>query len=145
MGSESRMRSFVTSALHELDAHPVENPVFPGTPDVEFIGGWCELKWADLPAGEDTPVRVHRYTKEQKAWARIRMHHGGLCLLLVRVGTYWILLDGDVAAKILGEEPVDTLLAYSWWYSTSKPKPDKLLSAFKSRITAHARTRPKTP
>ena len=60
--SESRQRSTVIKALKTLDAMAVENRVKPGTPDVEFIGGWVELKYmSKWPKNTDLIVRIGHF------------------------------------------------------------------------------------
>lgn len=102
--SESGQRSRVVRALRSLDAVAVENPARPGTPDVNYIGGWIELKWLRRwPTRADTLVAIDHYTKQQRAWARRRIRRGGTCWWMLQVGREWLLLDGAVAAAYVGE------------------------------------------
>lgn len=92
----------------------VENMVGPGTPDVEYIGGWIELKQVDeWPKREATPLRVDHFTPQQKAWLIRRRLRGGRAFVLIRVANDWLLIDGTVAAKILGSVPKDELISKS--------------------------------
>lgn len=112
--SESGQRGRVTRALRELDAIAVENPVYPGTPDVNYIGGWLELKWLRRwPKGVDTPVRIDHYTPQQKAWGLRRKRRGGKVHVLLQVQREWLLMDAEFAARHLGEVPRAQLLAGS--------------------------------
>ena len=97
------MRSTVNRALKPLDAVAVENPVGPGTPDVNHNHGWIELKWLRAwPRREATPVVIDHYTPQQRVWALRRRHRGGMVHLLLQCRREWILLDGAWAARHLG-------------------------------------------
>lgn len=97
--SESDMRGRVVKILKPLDAVAVENPANPGTPDVNYIEGWIELKWLrSWPARQDTIVRIDHYTNQQKIFAVRRRRKGGNCWLLLQVRDQWLLFDGAVAA-----------------------------------------------
>lgn len=100
--SEGTMRRRVVRELRELDAVSVENPVHPGTPDVNFIGGWVELKWARRWPERGGPLRLDHFTREQRVWLRRRWHRGGAAWLLLQVGREWMLFDGEVAAHVVG-------------------------------------------
>ena len=101
--SESKDRKDVVRALKSLHAFPVENPVYPGTPDISFIGGWIEMKKLDAwPVRPTTKVRLDHYTLQQRAWARIHHHRGGQSYWLLRVQREWLLLHGAVAAEVVG-------------------------------------------
>jgi len=90
--SERDMRGKVTKYLQELDAIAVENPAYPGTPDVNFIEGWFELKWLrDWPKGEDTVVKFSHYTPQQKVWMKRRHTKGGRVALLVQCKREWFM------------------------------------------------------
>jgi hypothetical protein len=122
MSSEKQMRGNVVKALRaaKLDARPVENPVDPGFPDVEYIGGLLELKEVDeWPARADTILRIEHYTQEQRIWHERRAHHGGRIHVLLQVGREYLLFKGAVAAQHLGRVPRATLydLACMRWSS----------------------------
>lgn len=98
------MRQRVVKALKKLDAWSVENPCRPGTPDVNYIEGWIELKWVEKwPARKDTPVRLPHFTPQQKLHLRRRWHMGGNAYLLLQVEQDWFLFNGEEAAKIVGQ------------------------------------------
>ena len=100
--SESDMRSKVTKALRHLDAIAVENSVGPGTPDVQYIEGWIELKWLrELPKRPDTIVTIDHYTPQQKIFAIRRRKKGGRCFMLIQCKREWLLLDGVVAGELI--------------------------------------------
>ena len=98
--SESGMRGRITQALRELDAVAVENPAYPGTPDVNFVEGWIELKWLrNWPVRETSKVPVPHFTPQQRVWLRKRQAAGGNVFLLLQCKKEWLLFDGDTAAK----------------------------------------------
>jgi len=112
MRSESLMWRKVRPVLFaaKLDPVRVENPIHPGTPDVNLCDGrWIELKTiAGWPARESSPVRISHYTPQQRVWLyrRWRYAPGSTLLLLeVRAERQWLLFDGDVAARVVGRDP----------------------------------------
>ena len=110
MKSESRMWKKIQPILlaARLDPVRVENPIHPGTPDVNFCNGvWMELKCIPAwPARETTPVRISHFTQEQRVWLYRRWKYAPgstLLLLEVRADRQWLLFDGDEAARIVGK------------------------------------------
>lgn len=100
--SEADMRGKVVRALRPLDAMAVENPALPGTPDVNYIEGWIELKWLRAwPKRPDTVVRIEHFTKQQRVWHFRRRRAGGQSWFLLQVRREWLLLDGAIAAVIV--------------------------------------------
>lgn len=90
----------------------VENPCYPGTPDVSYIGGWIECKWIrDWPKRAKTPVRLG-LRDEQRFWLQLHGRCGGTSWLLVQVekGQEWLLIPGAVAAIIVGSATKRELL-----------------------------------
>ncbi len=103
MSAEKTMRKRVVRALRALDAVAVENGCGVGTPDVNFVGGWVELKSvAAWPARPATPLRVEHFTQEQRLWLARRTRAGGIALLLLKVGDDWLLFTGSVGAQVVG-------------------------------------------
>jgi hypothetical protein len=109
MKTESQMwakvRPFLVAA--RLDPVRVENPIHPGTPDVNLCNGrWIELKCiATWPTRATSTVQIRHYTPQQRVWLYRRWKYapGSTFLLLeVRAAQQWLLFDGDVAAKIVG-------------------------------------------
>jgi hypothetical protein len=91
----------------KLDPVRVENPIHPGTPDVNICDGrWIELKCIPRwPVRVRTVVRIAHYTPQQRVWLYrrwIASPGSTLLLLEVRADRQWLLFDGDVAAKIVG-------------------------------------------
>lgn len=103
---ESSLRGVVVKALHELHAIAVENPVLPGTPDVNYVGGWLELKSLDRwPFRESTPVRIEHWTPQQRVWHVLRARAGGRSFVLLEIvdpGDV-LLLGGPDAVTFIGK------------------------------------------
>jgi hypothetical protein len=94
-------------AAAKLDPVRVENPVHPGTPDVNLADGrWMELKCLRAwPVRPTTKVRIPHFTPQQRVWLYRRWKYapGTTHLLLeIREDRQWLLFDGDVAAKVVG-------------------------------------------
>lgn len=92
----------------KLDPVRVENPIHPGTPDVNLANGkWIELKCIPgWPVRDLTKVRIAHYTPQQRVflYRRWKAAPGSTFLLLeVRAERQWLLFDGDVAAKVVGK------------------------------------------
>lgn len=109
MRAESAMWKKVRPVLlaAKLDPVRVENPIHPGTPDVNLCDGrWIELKCiAAWPARATSTVQIRHYTPQQRVWLYRRWKYApGSTLLLLEVRTegQWLLFDGDVAAKVVG-------------------------------------------
>lgn len=98
------MRRKVVRALRDadLDAVAVENPAHPGTPDVNYAGGWIELKYLPAWPAKGGVVRIRHFSKQQRIWLERRRDAGGAAYLLLQVGTDWLLLDGRDAARYVG-------------------------------------------
>lgn len=98
--------------MKDLDPVRVENPAWPGTPDVNYGGedpelgeleGWIELKWARRwPTNAQTVLQLPHFTPQQRAWLLRRHTRGGRVHLLLKVGPSWLLFRGDVAARVVG-------------------------------------------
>jgi len=91
----------------KLDPVRVENPIHPGTPDVNLCDGkWIELKCIDAwPKRATTAVRIDHFTQQQRVWLYRRWHFApGTTFLLLEViaDRQWLLFDGPVATKVVG-------------------------------------------
>lgn len=126
------MRARVVRALRPLDAIPVENGALPGTPDVEFVGGWIELKTEDRWPPRGGPLRLKRFTAEQRLWLRRRNRRGGHAWVLLRVSKEWLLFTGATAARILGHADRSELLAHAMRHWKSAPSHADLLATFRA-------------
>lgn len=111
MKHESRMWREVRPALiaAKLDPMRVENPIHPGTPDVNLCtGDWIELKTiAGWPGGKRKVLLPH-FTPQQRVWLYKRWKFAPRSthlLLEVRSTREYLLYWGDVAAKIVGRLP----------------------------------------
>ena len=109
MKTESKMWAKLRPALlaARLDPVRVENPIHPGTPDVNLCDGrWIELKCIqEWPMRETTNVRIAHFTPQQREWLyrRWKFAPGSTFLLLEVIADHqWLLFDGNVAAKIVG-------------------------------------------
>ena len=125
------MRLRVVRALKPLDAISVENPVHPGTPDVNYVHGWIELKALPVwPAKPTSPVRLDHFRPEQKVWIARRIRHGGRVDLLLRVDREWLRFrDPDVilALGLLDRAELYRLASQRW---TTTPTNRELLACF---------------
>jgi hypothetical protein len=102
--------------MRPYDAMAVENRVRPGTPDVNYIGGWVELKWLRRwpKNSEEAPVKIEHFTPQQRVWLKTRWMRGGRAFLLLQAGgTDWLLFDGVTAAYAVGRVPRSKLYAYA--------------------------------
>lgn len=105
--------------------HPVrvENGAGAGTPDLNYADGWVELKeLPSWPATPGWPVRVPHFRPEQRVWLRYRRQRGGRAHLLLKVGSDWLLLDGEWAADHLGDVDEVALRAASELVWSTKEK-----------------------
>lgn len=100
--SEKSLRRAVLTALRDLDAVAVENSAYPGTPDVNCIGGWIELKQLSAWPRRGGIVAIEHFTPQQRVWLARRWRRGGAVYLLLQVGREHLLFDGDVAARYVG-------------------------------------------
>lgn len=129
--SEKVVRRWVIEALRPLHAVPVENPAFPGTPDVAHALGFIELKHH---AGfvRDNPKRVLKistYTTQQRLWARQHYMAGGDCKMLLQVGRRTLLLEGITAAVLIGEATLERLYEEALVRWDGRPEPRAFLRA----------------
>lgn len=114
------MRQRVVKALKPLDAFSVENLCGSGTPDVNYMEGWIELKHKDeWPKRATSVVRLPHFTPQQRLRLRRRWHLGGNAYLLLQVEQDWLLFDGGTAAVHVGRCDRSTLesIAKARWHS----------------------------
>jgi len=125
--SEKQLRRVVVNMLSPLDAVAVENPAYPGTPDVNFVEGWIELKVAERWPPQGGILRLEHFTQHQRVWLLRRWRRGGRALLLLRVGREWLLFDGETAAKIVGRADKNKLLASAARHWPNRPSGKDLI------------------
>lgn len=126
------MRQFVVSALKPLHAVSVENLAHPGTPDVNFAGGWIELKC--LPKATTDSARillVPHFTLQQRMWLKARALAGERTMVLVQIRSTWILLDGVFAANHLGKVTLEELTGRCLVLWANRPSKPEFLRAVK--------------
>jgi len=106
-----RLRPCLQAA--RLDPVRVENPIHPGTPDVNLVtGAWLELKSIEsFPQRASTIVRIPHFTPQQRVWLLRRWLSGGATYLVLQVvePDFWYVFDGYVAAKTVGRAPREVL------------------------------------
>lgn len=108
------MRQRVIQALRGLDPISVENPVHPGTPDVNHTGGWIELKAIEAwPVRPTTPLRIPHFTPEQRVWLTRRWRADRRAWLFILVANDWLLFEGETGARIVGHTPRADLLTHA--------------------------------
>lgn len=139
--AETGMRARVIKALAPLHAFAVENPVQPGTPDVNYIEGWMELKWLrQWPKGADTPVRFDHYSPQQRIWAIKRRKVGGQAWFLLQCRREWILLDAAVAAMRVNLTTREELIELASWYSSNGMEAEGLISCLSRKQSVFSLT-----
>lgn len=99
---ESTLRRRVVQLLHRYGAFAVENPAWPGTPDVCTVVGWIELKvlraWPTRTRGGI--VRVPHLTAIQRIWHHHWHQAGGKSWFLLLIGRDVLLIPGRHYEKI---------------------------------------------
>ncbi len=125
--SEAALWDATRPLLEGLDPVRVENPVHPGTPDVNYRDGWIELKYAERWPPQGGPLRIDHFTKQQRIWLTRRCRAGGIALLLLKVGEdEWLLFHGIMAANYLGHYARESLYAIVMARWKRKPKKEEL-------------------
>ena len=98
----------VRRAIKSLDPVRVENKAEAGTPDVNYLIGWIELKIAKAPKRGGI-LTIEHYTPLQRTWAIRRAHAGGKVWLLLKVSNEWLLFRGEIAAEYLNKVNIEKL------------------------------------
>lgn len=126
--SESGMRGNVVLMLKELDALAVENPCYPGTPDVNCVGDWwLELKWLRSWPKQGGAVKIDHYTQQQKLWLRRRHLKGGKVALLLQCQREWFMFRFPELMEV-GTLTRIELTDRAFAYTNEGMKREKLLS-----------------
>ena len=110
--SEQLMWQTLRPLILSLDPVRIEAKLAEGIPDVNYIGGWVELKYVgswDLMKAGDRPSVAH-FTAAQRQWLRRRWEAKGLSWLLIRTAdNEWLLFDGHSAGILVGCAPLHDL------------------------------------
>jgi hypothetical protein len=129
---EQQQRQLLVKALTKagLDATSVENPAYPGTPDIQFIDGWIECKYLeDWPKREETTVRIEHFTPQQRVWllrrfmasVNLRIPDPRCWLVLYVAKTKdWLMFDGQTAARQVAKDGVNKAKLFELALLTTK-------------------------
>lgn len=125
--SEAAMWESLRPVIKILDPVRIESPMSSGVPDVNYIQGWVELKYAKRWPPRGGPLRIDHFTHEQRNWLTRRRLAGGRAWLLLKVGrSEWLLFDGLVAARYLGHVPQAELYEHSIARWSRLPKEEEI-------------------
>jgi len=129
------MRGKVIRALKPLHAIAVENPALPGTPDVNYVEGWLELKWIRAwPKRASSVVQIDHYSPQQRIWHIKRRVAGGSAWFLLQCGGEWLLLDGAVAALHVNAVTHAELIGLCHLYCSGGLKVKELIECISKRM-----------
>jgi hypothetical protein len=122
--NEDGMWDGLRPRLQALGLHPVrvENTLGEGTPDVNYISGWVELKWLEAwPARASTLVRLRKLEERpaQVNFLTERWRLGGQSWLMLRVGREALLFSGWSARAVRAGRLREELEALAIWRSNS--------------------------
>lgn len=122
--SESNMWKSLKPLFEDngLDAHRIENKIELGTPDVNYLHGWIELKYKSKWPVRGGILKVEHFTELQRRWLDRRQKCGGRAFVLLKVNKEWILFEGSTGAKTLGYLQKDELLKHALICTTNKNK-----------------------
>lgn len=115
---ESTFRRRVVQLLHKFSAFSVENPAWPGTPDVCTTAGWIELKvlraWPKRTIGGI--VRLPHLTQVQRLWHMHWTRAGGRSFLLLLIENDVLLIDARDLDKVgfVGKQELLDLALGHW-------------------------------
>jgi hypothetical protein len=109
--NEKDLQKRVIHAIRKLDPVPVDNPRKPGTPDVNYIEGWVELKYKDeWPKRAATLVKFPKFYPQQRVWLVKRSLAGGKCFILLQVDNMYLLYEGGYAAQHFDKMTKDEMI-----------------------------------
>lgn len=115
---ESTFRRKVVQLLHDYSAFAVENPAWPGTPDVSTTVGWIELKILRVWPKRTGVVRVPHLTPVQRIWHMQWTKAGGQSWLLLMVEKDVLLIEGKDVVHVGNVSRAELLsLAVCHWAS----------------------------
>lgn len=85
----------------------VENPIGPGTPDINWLAppmeGWVEMKFVKRYPPRGGVVQMKDFTPQQRVWLAKRCRVGGRAHLIVHCDEEWLLFHGMIAAMQVGK------------------------------------------
>ena len=109
--SEDKLKKRVIHAIRKIDPVLVDNPRKPGTPDVNYIEGWVELKYKeDWPKRAGTLVKFPKFYPQQRVWLVKRSLAGGKCFVLLQVKFMYLLYEGGYAAQHFDKMTKDEMI-----------------------------------
>jgi hypothetical protein len=126
MGSEKAMWQALRPLMKGLDPVRVENLVQVGTPDVNYVRGWVELKYLPGWPVRGGIVKIEHFTPQQRVWIIRRTMAGGRVSLMLKVAEEWLLFSGPRAAKYVGKVVKEDLYVYCTVRWLSKPTKEEL-------------------
>jgi Mesyanzhinovviridae DNA helicase len=94
------MRSRLVLRCKDINMIAVEMKFGRGTPDVNYIEGWIELKWLRGWPVKEGPVAISHYTNHQRLWLKRRWEKGGKSFLLLQVKKEWLIFAGCDAPPV---------------------------------------------
>jgi hypothetical protein len=111
-----------------LDPVRVENSAHIGTPDVNYVEGWIELKHTEKRPALDQILRVPHFTQQQRVWLIRRAANEGKCFVLMQVGKSHFLMDGLNAGTYLGNVTMQDIRRLSLFWE-GKINKEQLIQA----------------
>ena len=117
--AETDMRHDVVKELNSYgwDAFSVENKCGLGTPDVNYLHGWLELKWLRAyPKRESTIVTFDHWSQDQANFLMRRHAAGGNAHLLIKCRREWLLYEAQPAADYINATTREQL----WRFASRK-------------------------
>lgn len=122
--SESNMWKTLKPLFEDngLDAHRIENKIELGTPDVNYLHGWIELKYKSKWPARGGILALPHFTALQRRWLDRRQKCGGRAFVLLKVNKEWILFEGATGSKVLGHLRKEELLTHALISTTNKNK-----------------------
>lgn len=132
------MRTDFCKALTRFHAIKLENAILSGTPDVNGVFGWAELKYLKKwPVRHTTKVRIRHFVPLQRGFLKRRTLAGESCYFVLLVGSddsgEWLILDGYEAACLVGKLTKQELINHSLLYLQGL-QIDQLLNFFHLRL-----------
>lgn len=128
--SEAGMWTLLRPLMKGLDPVRIESHgTAQGIPDVNYSGGWVELKFKECWPPMGGPLRVEHFTTMQRAWHVKRREAGGRSFVLLKVGAKeWLLFDGAIAAGCLGYVTKELLYRYALVRWERKPTAEEIVT-----------------